>query len=569
MLTKQSSYDELYRTFRWQVPRRYNIAWDTVGKWAAEGNALALIHKRADGTVERFGFRDLDRFANRFANALVASGVSGGERIAILLPQAPETAIAHLAAYKLGAIALPLFTLFGAEALEYRLADSGAMALVTDGDGLAKLAEIRERLPALKAIFSVNGPGNGPGDGALDFHGALAQAHDSFESSDTNADDPALIIYTSGTTGQPKGALHAHRVLLGHLPGVEMPQDFFPQPGDLFWTPADWAWIGGLLDVLLPSWHHGVPVLAHRFAKFDPEAAFALMAEFEVRNAFLPPTALKMLRAVPSPRRRFDYRLRAIGSGGETLGAELLDWGRETFDLAINEFYGQTECNLVVSSCGVLMPAKPGAMGRAVPGHRVAVIDETSGAELPDGALGSIAVRRPDPVMFLGYWGKPEATREKFAGDWLVTGDKGRRDEEGYLRFVGRDDDVITSGGYRIGPGEIEDCLLKHPAVAMAAAVGVPDPIRTERVKAYVVLKPGRSGSEALAREIQAHVKTRLAAHEYPREVAFVNDLPMTTTGKIVRRALRERDLATGGGAAGGQRSRLQARNRQRDREEP
>jgi acetyl-CoA synthetase len=309
-------------------------------------------------------------------------------------------------------------------------------------------------------------------------------------------------------------------VLLGHLPGVELPQEFFPQPGDIFWTPADWAWIGGLLDVLLPAWHHGMPVLAHRFAKFDPEAAFALMAEFGVRNAFMPPTALKMMRRVENPRARWAYDLRSIGSGGETLGEELLAWGRETFGLTINEFYGQTECNLIVANCAGLMPVRPGAMGRAVP---------------------TVAVKRPDPVMFLEYWNNPAATAAKFAGDWLLTGDMARRDADGYFHFLGRDDDVITSGGYRIGPGEIEDCLLKHPAVALAAAVGVPDPLRTERVKAFLVLNDGHEPGPALAREIQDWVKTRLAAHEYPREVAFLDALPMTATGKIMRRELRQR----------------------------
>jgi len=280
-------------------------------------------------------------------------------------------------------------------------------------------------------------------------------------------------------------------------------------------------------------------VLAHRMAKFDPEDAFRLMAEYEVRNSFLPPTALKMLRAVEAPRRRFNYRLRSIGSGGETLGAELLDWGRSTFDLTINEFYGQTECNLIVSNCASIMPVRAGSMGRPVPGHNVAIVDE-DGQPLPSGEAGTIAVKRPDPVMFLRYWNNPEATEQKFAGDWLLTGDQGTMDDEGYLRFQGRDDDVITSGGYRIGPGEVEDCLLKHPAVAMAAVVGVPDTLRTERVKAFVVLAEGEEASDDLARDIQTHVKIRLAAHEYPREVAFIDSLPMTATGKILRRELRE-----------------------------
>jgi len=537
MLTKAASYQELTAGFRWQIPEHYNIGVDACDKWAtkkgSEGDRLALIHLADDGRETRYSFRDLSRLSNRCANVLETQGVEEGDRVAILLAQGPETAIAHLATYKLGAIAVPLFTLFGAEALQFRLADSGARVVITDRTGLAKIEAIRDDLPALETVISIDG---GP---ALDWHQLLARASDGFLPVATLADDPALIIYTSGTTGPPKGALHAHRVLLGHLPGVEMPQSFLPQPGGLFWTPADWAWIGGLLDVLLPAWHHGVPVLAHRFAKFDPEKAFKLLADFGVRNSFLPPTALKIMRTVEKPTERWQTKLRSIGSGGETLGAEILDWAKETFGVTVNEFYGQTECNLVVSNCAEIMAVKPGSMGRPVPGHRVAVIDD-EGSVVPTGDVGTIAVQRPDPVMFLEYWRNPQATAAKFRGDWLATGDQGTMDEEGYLQFVGRDDDVITSGGYRIGPGEIEDCLLKHPAVALAAAVGVPDPLRTERVKAFIVLKEGSEGDEALVREIQDFVKTRLAAHEYPREVAFVEALPMTATGKIIRRALRE-----------------------------
>ena len=545
MLPAAKSYQELCARFRWNVPARYNIGVDVCDKWAGGAERLALIYKRRPGEpgpeVARYSFRDLKRLSNRLANALAGHGVVRGARVGILLPQAPETALAHIATYKLGAVAVPLFTLFGADALEFRLSDSGAKALITNAEGLAKIAGIRERLPALEIVLSVDGPGEGPGDGAFGFHEELDKASDAFTPVDTAADDPALIIYTSGTTGPPKGALHAHRTLLGHLPGVELPQELFPKAGDLFWTPADWAWIGGLIDVLLPSWHHGVPVLAHRMAKFDPEEAFRLMADFGVRNAFMPPTALKIMRRVARPRERWNYALRSIGSGGETLGAELLDWGRATFGLTVNEFYGQTECNLVLANCAGLMPVKPGSMGRAAPGHEVAIVDP-DGTALPNGETGNIAIQRPDPVMFLEYWNNPAATRAKFAGDWLLTGDTGRRDADGYFHFVGREDDVITSGGYRIGPGEVEDCLLKHPAIAMAAVVGVPDPVRGERIKAFLVLDEGAAASEALAAEIQDFVKTRLAAHEYPREVAFVDALPLTATGKIMRKDLRARE---------------------------
>ncbi len=542
MLKPARNYVEAVAGFRWNIPASYNIGVDVCDRQL--GGRRALICRDADGRVRAYSFGDLKQLSNRLANVLVGRGMKRGDRIGILLPQAPETAVAHIAVYKAGMIAVPLFTLFGMDALAYRLQAAGVRALVADANGLAKIAAIRDRLPELRLVLSIDGPG----DGAEDFHNLLARAFDSFQPKLTRADDPAMIIFTSGTTGPPKGALHAHRTLLGHLPGVEFPHEFFPQKGDLFWTPADWAWIGGLIDVLLPALHHGVPVLAYRAQKFDPEEAFRLMAEHGVRNAFMPPTALKLMRGIGRTPASQDCRLRSIGSGGETLGEELLGWGRETFGLTINEFYGQTECNLVVGNCAGIMGVRPGSMGRAIPGHRVGIVDE-AGNELPVGAAGTIAVRRPDPVMFLGYWNDPEATARRFAGDWLLTGDQGVRDADGYFRYVGRDDDVITTAGYRVGPGEIEDCLARHMSVAMAAVIGVPDPVRTQSIKAFVVLRPGYEGTPALAREIQDFVKSRLAAHEYPREVAFVSALPLTTTGKIKRGELRAEEAAKRGEA--------------------
>jgi acetyl-CoA synthetase len=524
-------YDTLYRQFRWHVPARYNIGVDICDRWAArEPDRLAILHVRADGRSDNITYGWLRDTSNRLANVLRAHGVARGDRVAIFLPQAPEVAAAHIAIYKLGAVALPIAILFGPDALAYRLQNSAATALLTNAQGLGKLEEIRAQVPEAACVLSVDGEG---------FADLLAKASANFTPVDTTAEDPAMMIYTSGTTGQPKGALHAHRVLLGHLPGAELPHYPFPQPGDSYWTPADWAWAGGLLDVLLPSLHHGVPVVARKFDKFDPEEAFILMASTGIRNAFIPPTALRMMRAVPSPRGRYDFKLRSVASGGESLGIEALEWGKSAFGLTINEFYGQTECNLVLGSCAQLGMLRPGAIGKPVPGHTVAVIGR-DGNPMTAGEIGQIAVLRPDPVMFLEYWGRPQATLEKFIGDWMTTGDQGVMDEDGYISFVGRDDDVITSAGFRIGPGEIEDCLLRHPAVALAAAVGKPDPIRTEIVKAFVVLKEGHAPSDKLASEIQGFVKTRLSAHEYPREVAFIAQMPMTTTGKVIRRLLRE-----------------------------
>jgi len=537
MLPRVKDYDSLRRQFQWRVPSRYNIGVDVCDRWAEkEPDRLAILHARPDGRDVPITYGWLRDTSNRLANALRAHGIGRGDRVSILLPQSPEVAAIHIAIYKLGAVALPLAVLFGVDALSYRLENSGAKALITNAWGVERIAEIRNELPALKLVLSLDGPS----DGALGFADELSRASSGFAPVDTSPDDPAMMVYTSGTTGQPKGALHGHRVLIGHFPGVETHHDFLPQPGDRLWTPADWAWAGGLLNVLLPGLHYGVPVVARRFEKFDPEEAFALMARAQIRNAFIPPTALRMLRAAPNPKGRYAINMRSIGSGGESLGAETYEWGKSAFGLVINEFYGQTECNIVLAACNAIGVSKAGAIGKPVAGHTVGIIDN-DGNELKPGETGQIAVKRPDPVMFLEYWGKPEATRDKFIGDWMTTGDQGVMDDEGYVSFVGRDDDVITSAGFRIGPGEIEDCLIRHPAVALAAAVGKPDALRTEIVKAFIVLKKGFTASDTLASDIQGFVKTRLSAHEYPREVAFIDDMPMTTTGKVIRRLLRER----------------------------
>jgi len=540
------TYNEVYRAFRWEIPEYYNIGIDICDKWAPQQNRLALIYEDKRGQVEQYTFRDLKRLSNKIANGFKAYGIEQGDRVGILLPQSPETAISHIAIYKIGAIAIPLFSLFGTDALEYRLSNSEAKGIVTDEDNLHKILEIREKLPRLKVVMVTGGERR---QKVLDFWELIEKGSEQFKPVKTRADDPALIIYTSGTTGPPKGALHAHRVLLGHLPGMEFPHNFFPKKGDLFWTPADWAWIGGLIDGLFPSWHHGIPVVAHRFKKFDPEEAFHLLAKYGIRNAFMPPTALKMMREVENPRSRHDYDMRSIASGGETLGEGLLDWGKEAMGLTINEFYGQTECNLVVGNCSEVMKPRPGSMGRQIPGHSVDVVNDL-GEVVPPGTLGEVAIKRPNPVMFLEYWKNPEATRKKYVGDWLLTGDLAKKDEDGYFWFVGRQDDVITSAGYRMGPAEIEDCLMKHPSVSMVAVIGSPDRLRTEIVKAFIVLKHGVIPGTDLEKEIKQYVKMRLAAHEYPREIEFVNELPMTTTGKIMRKELKKLEIKRKSGNA-------------------
>ncbi|ETF04476.1 AMP-dependent synthetase [Advenella kashmirensis W13003] len=537
MLKRHSTYAETVSATRWAIPQHYNIGVDVCDKWADGSGRVAIIQEISPDDIRHYTFDDLKKYSNQFAQVLKKAGVARGDRVGILLAQGIETAIAHIACYKLGVIAIPLFSLFGSDALSYRLSNSGARALVTNTEGVAKLRTLSDPLPELTTVIDIDG--TQPTGRTLPFWSSLQTQSADFEPVNTLADDPAVIIYTSGTTGKPKGALHAHRILPGHLPGVEISHNFFPENAGLMWTPADWAWIGGLFDVLMPSLHHGIPVLACRFSKFTAEAAFDLMSRHQVTHTFLPPTALKMLRRLENPRDRWPLSLRSIASGGESLGLELIDWGRRNLDLTINEFYGQTECNMLVSSCADLFEPRIGSMGKAVPGHDVRIVDE-QGLPVANGIEGNIGVRKPDPVMFLGYWNNAEATREKFAGDFLLTGDMGVRDDDGFFRFVGRNDDVITSAGYRIGPGPIEDCILGHPDVSMVAVVGLPDEERTEVVTAFVILNEGVLPSDALKKDIQEHVKTRVAAHEYPRRIYFVNELPMTTTGKIIRKQLRD-----------------------------
>ena len=536
VLPHGKTYEEVYARFRWAVPASFNIAVDICDRHAADRARLAMIYEDEAGAVSEHTFAEFRARSNQLAQALRRLGVNKGDRVGIVLSQRPETAVTHLAAYKLGAIALPLATLFGPEALEYRLRNAGVRVLVTDTLSLERLLEVRKNLPELAHIISVD---RADADGVLDYRQLLEKESDNFDPVATAADDGALLIFTSGTTGPPKGALHAHRTLVGRLPSIEFVHGYFPKPDDRFWTPADWAWAGGLLDMLLPSWHYGVPVLAHRSRKFDAARAFDLMARHKIRNVFLPATVLKMMRKLEDPLQHWKVGLRTIHTGGETVGEEVIRWTEKAFGPTPHEGFGQTEAILFIANCSALMPIKPGAMGRPVPGHEVDLLD-ADGHSGALGEVGEIALRRPLPNMFLRYWNDEQATRDKFRGDWMLTADLARKDEDGYYWYVGRKDDVISSGAYRIGPGEIEACLAGHPAVEMAAAVGSPDPIRGEVVKAFVQLRQGQSPTPELAQALQEHVRKRLSAHEYPRELEFVAALPTTTTGKVMRGELRK-----------------------------
>ena len=533
MSSDRPRYEHLRRRFRWRVPSRYNIAADVCDRWAPESARVALIYKARDGTVRSYGFGDIQRQANRLANALTHWGVNRGDRVGILLPQSPEAAVSHMAAYKLGAIAVQCALVLGTEALRYRLSHCGIRVLITDQIGAKKVSLIVDDLPQELLLVVTDEPF----ENAKDFHRELAKASDEYATVQTASSDPAFMIYTSGTTGEPKGILHAHQVLLGHLPGVELTHNFLPHDNDLGWTPSDWAWIGGLGDILLPFWRHGLPVLAWRPDQFDPEEVLHTLAEFHVRNIFVTPTALRLVQQ-SGPQPSCKLELRSIGCGGEPLTEDLAAWCNSTLGTGVNDSYGLTECNQVVVNTEAVPPQRRGSIGRAVPGHQVTIVDRT-GAVLPPGNTGVIAIRRPDPVMFLGYWSEPEATSRSFIGEWFLTGDLGRQDDDGFFFYEGRSDDLIISSGYRIDPYEVEACIRSHPSVSMVLVAGDPDETRTQAVKALVVLETNRAPCDELIRSIQAYVKERLGAHAYPRDISFVDKLPLTYSGKIRRTDVR------------------------------
>ncbi len=573
----RDNHAALHAGFGWQVPASFNIAQACCERWAQAPDAAHRVAVRAHGLPagqDTLTYAQLQQRANRLSNLLAVLGVRRGDRVALVLPQRPETAVAYMAIFQMGAVAMPLSILFGPEALQYRLQDSEAAVAICDEGAVASLLAVRPHCPALRSLV---GLGAAALRADLDFEVGLAAQEARFKPVRTQADDPALLIYTSGTTGAPKGALVPHRALIGNLPGFVCSQNWFGfdpegapdasrdetgQSDAVFWSPADWAWTGGLMDALLPTLYFGRPIVACN-ARFSPELAFGLMQQHRVTHTFLFPTALKaMMKAYPQPRTQYRLRLVAIMSAGEAVGDAVYAYCRDELGVIVNEMFGQTEINYIVGNCAmnhrasrVGWPARPGSMGRPYPGHRVAVIDD-EGRECPTGVPGDVALHRfdvhgdPDPIFFLGYWKRDDATAAKFTGDWCRTGDLAVRDADGYLWYQGRADDVFKAAGYRIGPGEIENCLVKHPAVANAAVVPKPDADRGALVKAYVVLAPQavaeragvadtRGWDEALIAQLQSHVRGQLAPYEYPKEIEFIEQLPMTTTGKVQRRVLR------------------------------
>jgi acetyl-CoA synthetase len=533
-LRRASSYDELWHQIDFktiELPERFNLGIACVDEQDPSARALTVVEP--DRSSRSYTFGDVKDQANRLANVLAGLGIGRGDVVALVKPASLETAVTYMAVFRLGAVVLPMSSLFGPDALRFRMTHGEAKAVVTSAENADKVREALSDAGRDVTVIVIDGS---PRAGEVDYRDALAEASAEFEPVDTHREDPAFLIYTSGTTGDPKGALHAHRIAFGQIPAFQAIYEFYPEPDDVFWSPADWAWIAGLMDILIPAWFYGLPIVVDLEGGFAPERALWLMREFGVTLTLLPPTALRVIRATGLPGG--DFALRAILSGAEVVGADLLGWAQEFFGCTVNEGYGQTEFNGLVGNCASVYPIKPGALGRALPGTIVAVVDEHGQPVV--GKEGELAADRNHPLTLLEYWKNPEATKDKFIGDWLLTGDLGIQDEDGYFWFVSRKDDVIKSAGYRIGPGEIEGCLGSHDAVAMAAVIGVPDERKGQVPKAFVVLRPGVEPTAELAEELRQHVRSRLAAHEVPREVVFIDDLPKTTTGKIMRRALRD-----------------------------
>lgn len=540
-------YSSIHQAFRWNVPEDFNIAQACCTRWASDPQRIAILdHDAAEGR-QSISYADIQKESNRLSNLLQSLELARGSRVAIILPQCPQVVTAHMACHQLGAIAMPMSILFGPEAISYRLQDSEAQLAIIDSSKLAEVGAVRVACPALRHIIVVDSSAALEATEHIDWHLALARMSTEFAPLTTRASDPAILIYTSGTTGSPKGALLSQAALLGNLPGFTCSQNDFPKPDDVFWSPADWAWTGGLMDALLPTLYFGLPIVASR-ERFSAEHALHLLEKYQVTNSFLFPTALKiMMKAVPESRQHFQLKLRAIMSAGEAVGDTVFHWAQSALGLRINEMFGQTEANYLVGNSSH-WPARPGSMGKPYPGHRVTLLDET-GNEVPSGEIGEVALHRKDqhgdldPVIFLGYWNRPVASQEKYRGDWLLTGDLARVDSDGYFWYQGRADDLFKAAGYRIGPSEIENCLLQHPAVLNAAVVPKPDAERGNLVKAFVVLtadteRSSKADADLIA-TLQQHVRERLAPYEYPREIEFIDSLPMTTTGKVQRRVLR------------------------------
>jgi acetyl-CoA synthetase len=527
-------YEEMVAEFRWEVPERYNVAADCLDKHP--DGSLAMVWEDWRGSRRDVTFGEVKDTANRVANMLASLGVEPGDRVACLLPSLPETAAAFMGTFKLGAILLSLSMLYGDEGIEHRMRDSGAKVLIAHTDALRRVSDMRGRVDSLEKVVVLGGDG-----GDVSFTDAVTRASSDFATLDTAADDPAQLYYSSGTTGLAKGILHAHRYVLAHNE-YEYAHDVHED--EFFHSTGEWAWIAGIVPGILGPWRFGTPtVVFQRKGGFTPEETLALLERHEVGNLFTTPTALRAMMGVSDPK-RFQLKLRHACSAGEPLNPEVIRWFADSYGTTIFDYYGLTESYPLCSNFPT-MEVRFGSMGRPAPGWDVAILNDRE-EPVETGEMGEICLRaRSNPHYPLGYWQRPEDTEEVFGGEWFHTRDVARTDADGYVWYEGRNDDVIISAGYRIGPFEVESSLVEHPAVVEAAAVAAPDAQRGNVVKAFVHLADGYEPSDAMIEELQQHVRNRLSAYAYPRAIEFVDDLPKTLTGKIRRIELRQQAKGT------------------------
>ena len=541
---KWESWDELCENFKWEIPEKMNAAFYVCDAHAEDKSRVAIFHEDGGGNKGKITFWELMNTTNRLANYLRTQGVEQGDRIAVCLSQRPEAIISHVGSWKLGAVSMPLTVLFGPDGLKYRLEHSDAKIAIVEASVLDSLRMIKKDLGNLRKILVI-------GDVDLEedeiqFRDALGGMSRYFDMAELSPEDNMVLIYTGGTTGDPKGVIHRHSWIFrgpGHFAALCNAEI---RPEDVFWNPADFAWGGPLFDLAFPGLFYGKPILTYAGGgRFDPEKAFKLIEDYGLTILYIPPTGLRMMRQVENPSERFDLKTpRVLMSGAEAFGKALPEWAAKTFGprTVVHEAYGQTEATLLTMNCQRYFEYKYN-IGRAVPGLKVEILDD-DGNVLTPGEQGEIAIGAFDgnPVVLKEYWRNPDETKAKFKGNWMLTGDLGTKDEEGYFTFISRKDDIIISSGYRIGPSEVEDTLIKHEAVVEAAVIGVPDETRGEIPKAFVVLRTGYDPSDDLKKDLQVFVKERLAKHEYPRAIQFVTELPKTTTGKVMRRILRKQE---------------------------
>jgi len=534
---RYGSYEQAYSEFEWDLPETFNIAEAVCGQWATAPDGkrrVALFYEHEDGTRETYTFWQVQRAANRVANALESLGVERGDRVGIVLPQRPETLFANLGVLQMGATAVPLSVLYGTDGLRYRLDHSETTVAIVDEERAETLSELAPELDALETVVALGGGADLDDVSGHRWDETVASASPAYDTVATGIDESAYVIYTSGTTGTPKGAHHAHRKLVGYVPGWQILNDF---PGEeaVHFTPSGWSWVGGLFAVVFSSWFHGQPVVGYG-GRFDPADTYELLERYGVTNPLLTATMIRMM--MEEDHEPYDLDVAVVASGGEKVTPDLHEYVRDEWGAALNEVYGMTECNFVAVTNDEFIGRNWEASGRPAPGHRVEIVDDETGEIADDGEIGHVAVRRPDPSMLLEYWGEPERTRETFVGDWMKTGDAGSRDADGFLYYEGRADDVIITSGYRVSPLEVEEVIREHESINDAVVVGVDHETRGTVVKAF--LKPAQeaSPSDDLAAEVKTLVREREAAYKYPREIEFVSEFPTTVSGKIRRHEL-------------------------------